>query len=1431
MRKKVNSSFQSEISNWKCFFKHSLNLISFFIFCAFFTSRSSAQTNVMGNYTFKTVNMGGAGWVTGLVFHPTASNVVYCRTDVGGAFKWIASANRWEPLVTKAKMNALLSLPTAPYGPGARGSNFYEVESIGLDPQNSNTVYVAMGSEYDANGGVIAKSTDGGASFSILTGLGNVNMAGNGILRTSGERLVVNPSNSSKLLFGSRKNGLRVSNDGGATWSLNSNLPAGTKVNENGTSGSADVGINSIVFENGNRVYASVAGQGIYKSEDGGTTWSNILGLMATEMRVVGGKLYALCTKQGLRIYTPSSNSWVTKTPNNEIVDMAIKPGDANVIYTCTDGLGRLYRTLDGGTNWSEVNTNSNTGRNNVKSSLYPWKENTDLRDYLSIGEIEFNPNDGGDMWFAEGMGTFRATGITNTSTPVFNDNSTGIEELVANGVYAAPGGKLNVVGWDRLGFHYTNPDNAPSFQLGLTQEFTSGWSIAASPTDRNFIAVAVTDHRDFDNSNNSGFSTDGGTTWTKFGSVPNNSMFGEIAISANDNNNMVWKPRNYGTAFYFTKNRGASWQTANISGFEDDNSHYLGFKRVVAADGATAGKFYILSNSNGKIYSTTDGGANWSQVGASPHSWSRTVKMRSAPGIANHLWVVSGHNSEFVFPQDQTGLHFSSNGGASFTKMAGFDEAWAMGFGAKQNSGQAYPTIFVYGRYNNTWGLFRSVDQGANWARCAEYVLDRLNSVNDICGDPDVFGKVYLAQGATGFSYGVTNETSGGGNTNVAVTGVTMSPTTASIAVGATTTLSATVAPSNATNKNVTWSSSNTGVATVSTSGVVTGVTAGSATITVTTADGNRTATCAVTVTTSNVAVTGVTMSPTTASVAVGATTSLSATVNPSNATNKNVTWSSSNTGVATVSTTGVVTGVAAGSATITVTTADGNRTATSAVTVTAASGGGGGGTGVVIYDEALASGWSASGWNTTYNLAATSPVYAGTKSLSVQFTAAWGAVNIEKSSAQSTSGLTGMRLWINTNGGANRNLQMVYFNNAGTETGRKNFPITNGWNQYTILFSEVGNPTDIKRFYIHDGSGSAQSAIFVDNIELIGTGGGGSTNVAVTSVTMSPTSASVALGATTTLSATVNPSNATNKNVTWSSSNTGVATVSSTGVVTGVAAGSATITVTTADGNRTATSAITVTAASGGGGGGSTGSLVIYDEAYAATWSAVTLWAGNIAIANTGQTGSKSLQVNITDGWGAGYLRTTSAVRVSDYPGGFSFWIKGNGTQNVVINFQSDDNQTSVGSFTQKLTTGWVKVDKTWASIGVANSAVIKTIRIGTDVGTSGTNYSFNVDVFTLKKTANGRLAADAEAENESNTEFLVGPNPSSDVINITKAPVNANIQLFNLTGKPMWNGKANAQGSASINVSSFNSGLYTISVGAGCDKPKTKKVQINR
>ena len=166
-----------------------------------------------------------------------------------------------------------------------------------------------------------------------------------------------------------------------------------------------------------------------------------------------------------------------------------------------------------------------------------------------------------------------------------------------------------------------------------------------------------------------------------------------------------------------------------------------------------------------------------------------------------------------------------------------------------------------------------------------------------------------------------------------VRVSGVQISKTTLSLKVGDTQQLTATVSPSNADNKNVTWSSNNSSVAQVSSAGKITAKGEGTAVITVTTKDGGYTASCNVTV--SVIHVNGVSLNQTALNMTVGKSQQLTATVSPSNADNKNITWSSSNNSVAQVSSTGKVTAKGIGSAIITVSTVDGGYTATCTVTV----------------------------------------------------------------------------------------------------------------------------------------------------------------------------------------------------------------------------------------------------------------------------------------------------------------------------------------------------------------------------------------------------------------------------------------------------------------------------------------------------------------
>ena len=171
-------------------------------------------------------------------------------------------------------------------------------------------------------------------------------------------------------------------------------------------------------------------------------------------------------------------------------------------------------------------------------------------------------------------------------------------------------------------------------------------------------------------------------------------------------------------------------------------------------------------------------------------------------------------------------------------------------------------------------------------------------------------------------------------GGITIPVTGISLSTSTLNLIEGNSSTLTAIISPTNATNQNVVWSTNDSSVATVS-NGVVTAVSAGSATITASTVDGNYTATCSITVSASTVGVTGVSLSVHSIEMSsIGETYTINYTILPANATNKNITWSSSEPTVAIIEDR-LITAKGNGTAVITIRTADGGYSDTCTVTV----------------------------------------------------------------------------------------------------------------------------------------------------------------------------------------------------------------------------------------------------------------------------------------------------------------------------------------------------------------------------------------------------------------------------------------------------------------------------------------------------------------
>ncbi|MBQ7258010.1 MAG: Ig-like domain-containing protein, partial [Abditibacteriota bacterium] len=413
-------------------------------------------------------------------------------------------------------------------------------------------------------------------------------------------------------------------------------------------------------------------------------------------------------------------------------------------------------------------------------------------------------------------------------------------------------------------------------------------------------------------------------------------------------------------------------------------------------------------------------------------------------------------------------------------------------------------------------------------------------------------------------------------------VTSVIVSPSTLTLTVGDSNTLTATVKPDYVPNKKVAWSSSNTSVATVSSSGKVTAKGAGTATITCKSNDSGVKGTCKVTVK-DIVKVTRVTLNKTSITLNKGKSTTLTATVSPDNAKNKNVTWSSSDTAIATVSSTGKVTAKAAGNTTITVKTEDGGYKATCKVTVKVPVTGVslnktevelGKGKNIVLKATVKPSDatnkavtWSSSNKNIVYvNSEGKVSVYApGTATITVK-TKDGGFTATCQVTYNAVIGITLDKTNIKLKkGGATIITPTVTPDNATDKTvywSSNNKTVATVGSNGKVTAKDVGTATITAK--TKDGNLKATCKVTVYE--------------PVSGVVLNRTELELKKGKTYTLKATVRPSGATDKTVYWSSSDKNVAYVNSEGKISAYKSGTATITCKTKDGGYTATCDVTV-------------------------------------------------------------------------------------------------------------------------------------------------------------------------------------------------------------------------------------------------------------
>jgi hypothetical protein len=668
-----------------------------------------------------------SGRVTALAVDPTNHDIVYLGAADGGVWKTTDGGSTWKPLTDNQPSLA--------------------IGSISLDPTNPQTIYVGTGEQefggdsYYGEG--ILKSTDGGSTWTQL-GLNTFQpcTAGSGSLNSyyAGSyigAIAVDPRNNQVVLAGVQQcpdstQGVFRSADGGQTWTAVLGDPAG-----------GSVAGNSVVFLGGGVAYAALGSpfsdpaNGVYKSTDDGQTWNaasgtgqNLLPSGATVDRIV-----------------------LTNAPSNPLVLYALITSGSPVKFA------GLYTTVDGGANWTRTNapdfcttqcfydvavTVSPTNANLVYAAgIYTFATNTPT---TVIGST-----DGGQTWTSVGSGT--GTGIgkihTDAHALAFSADAKRLYAGSDGGAWKTPDaatpGNLN---WTGLNGGLATTQFYPGFAYDGLGETIGGAQDEGSPAR----------------------GSDG--TWS-------NAQCGDGGFSAIDT---TTSPTTFYTAC--TYGQGIAMSTAptvfgswtNITTGINSSDPAL-FIPPFVKDPALPNTFYFGTN---QIYKTTNPASSWASISPQP--------MPGSQGNISAIGVAPSNSATIYAGTDDSQVVVTTNSGATWTNVTtGLPPRFVTHVTVDPYTpATAYATFSGFSGFNgDTLGhIFLTTNTGASWTDISGNLPNI--PVNDLVVDPLIANTLYAATDIGVFASGdggVTWGIYGTGLPNVVVHSLVLEPNTRKLA------------------------------------------------------------------------------------------------------------------------------------------------------------------------------------------------------------------------------------------------------------------------------------------------------------------------------------------------------------------------------------------------------------------------------------------------------------------------------------------------------------------------------------------------------------------------------------------------------------------------------------------------------------------------
>jgi xyloglucan-specific exo-beta-1,4-glucanase len=716
------------------------------------------------DYVWRSVRVGGGGFIPDIVFSPVEPGLAYARSDMGGAYRWDDAAQSWTPLQD-----------------GMAQSSYFGVESIAPDPADANVVTMAVGM-YRRDQAAILRSHDRGANWEVYPV--PFHMGGNEDGRGLGERLAVDPNDPRILYFGSRHDGLQRSEDAGAHWVRVDSLPShGLGLPAQGAPTNA--GISFVVFDpssgaqgHGSRtLFAGLADPGehhLFRSDDGGATWRAVEGepraaLLPVQAELdANGALYvAYCVGVGpngvsdgaVYKYATRAGAWTDITPPKEgaggFMGLSIDRRQPGVVVVATmnrwEPGDTIWRSTDGGRNWRDLRAQSR--RDVAATPFLLWGE-PEANFGWWIAGLAIDPFDSDHLAYTTGA-TVYATHDSAAGPMRWRPWTQGIEQTAVITLASPPDGPFHLLSGfgDISGFAHDDFSVSPHLQFS-TPVFANTNSIDIAGARPNVVVRSGTrPHRSEEGAPTLAYSTDYGASWAPLTAPPLRWTDADGAVSERRfdlSGDAAITVSADGASFVFmspvpliTSDRGKTWAPARG----------LPAGAHPVADRVDASRFYALDFEPARMFVSDDGGATFTErrtrglpadIRADRPGWREIAwPLMATPDHRGDLWFVSAE-----------GLYHSHDGGAAFAKVDAGVRVERLAFGAAP-PGRDYPALFAIGWRGDLRAIWRSDDVGRSWLRVNDGAHEYGRRFRTIAADPRVFGRVYVGTDGRGIVYG----------------------------------------------------------------------------------------------------------------------------------------------------------------------------------------------------------------------------------------------------------------------------------------------------------------------------------------------------------------------------------------------------------------------------------------------------------------------------------------------------------------------------------------------------------------------------------------------------------------------------------------------------------------------------------------------------